>query len=1200
MMSHYVRRYRRLAKAWLRRRQQRSRSTERRAHALQSSSYTLRNALPAGLLMVVMAMLSLSYLDTVVNGRIALLQHARADAVLDAEHLARITQRELKDRRNDVASDLAVAATEPRTVVLALINPQGRIELAQRLGWRGQLAAEVLPHFSASAFARTVRSRLPDVQEIAAQDRIVVMVPYFVEGRVGVIRDEDRGVVYLEYDLARELEMLTWDAQRRMWPLLLTTLLFTVLLARLLRSRVTEPLARVERASLSLARQNEYLQPLPETGPREVARLAHSFNVMALRIKAAQHDIETSRARLAGIFDAAMDAIITVDAQRRILVINRAALRMFDCREYEVLGRPIDMLIPARLRPSNSDFMAPESPAALGPWMSGRHSVVNGQRLSGEVFPAEASVSRMDIDGEQLVTVMLRDVTERLKAEDAIIALNNNLEQQVEQRTARLQETTQILEQQQRILQAAHTEQRTIFETLTVGIALLKDGVIVRSNRRLEEIFAYPPEALMERSTRIWYPDDASHASTQAALLQVTGQGLVYQGDHPLVRADGSRFWARMTGRQLVDSNLGSAVLVVVEDMTLQREAEQAIHDASERAQEASRAKSNFLANMSHEIRTPMNAIIGLSYLVLKSGLLPQQREQVRKIQSSSQLLLAIINDVLDYSKIEAGKLGIESIEFALNKVLDNVASLVTDKAGAKGLQLEFVVDPQVPQVLVGDPLRLSQILVNYTDNAIKFTQHGNVSIHLGLREESAAEVLLYGSVRDTGRGLTEAEVARLFQSFQQADSSITREFGGTGLGLAICKQLAGLMQGEVGVQSEVGVGSTFWFTARLGKPGHTVVALEDGDPELLPERTGVQDAALVLEDRLCPIRGARVLLVEDNALNREVASELLRAAGVLVDEAHNGQQGLQRLQGQHYDLVLMDTQMPVLDGLAATRSLRQLPGYADLPIVAMSANALASDRQLCLDAGMNDHLLKPIEPELLYQILLKWIQPAQRPEPAPGPARQGSDAVALPKVPGLDLDTGLRRVRGNRLFYLSLLRKFVQGQSAVAADVRAALYTGNRDEAQRAAHSLKALAGSVGAAAIQRSAAELEKAIRGGQSLQMLEVSLGSLERQLAPFIAQLREQLPWQEVPGVDDVLDPGVLRAVCRRLARLLAEDNLEAVDLLTDNGALLQRAFGEAFERIESEVRSFNCQSALAHLQKAAQDLAIDLAHAGDLP
>jgi len=1180
--------------------------------ALPHYRYTLRNALPLGLLMVVIAMLALSYLDTVLNGQLSVLQHARSDAVLDAERLARITQRELRDRPDNVASDVSVAATDTRLAVLALINVQGQIEMAQRLAWRNVPAAAVLSHFSLERFARTVHGRLPDVQELVGQSRVVVMVPYFVEGRADAVQDEDRGVVYLEYDLRNEMAQVNWDAQRRLMPMLLATLLFTLALAKLLRIRVTKPLAQVEQASLRLARQNEFPRALDETGPREIASLAHSFNLMAVRIRDAQHDIETSRTRLAVIFDAAMDAIITVGPDQRIRVVNRAALRMFGGQDADVLDQPMDRFLPLHLRASGSGLLplaSLASEAGLADTPVGRHAVVTGLRLNGETFPAEASVSHIEVDGELLAIVMLRDVTERQRAQDAVIALNNSLEQQVEQRTARLQETTQRLEEQQRILQAAHAEQHTIFETLTVGIAVLRDGVIVRCNRRLEEIFGYGPEQLIERPSRIWFVDDEGHATSDAAIQRVIVQGHGYQTHQELVRMDGSRFWARITGSPLVDGHQDNAVLVVIEDMTLQREAELAIHEAGERALEASRAKSNFLANMSHEIRTPMNAIIGLSYMVLKSDLMPHQREQVRKIQRSSQLLLGIVNDVLDYSKIEAGKLTLEKVDFSLDQVLDNVASLLSEKAAAKGLRLTFDIDPNMPARLIGDPLRLGQILVNYADNAVKFTATGSVSIHLEMREETATEVLLYGAVRDTGKGLSQTQTVRLFQSFQQADSSTTREFGGTGLGLVICKQLAGIMQGEVGVDSMPGVGSTFWFTARLGKAKSTArlgprTRAASADAVMDVDSHCFSDSIPMDLDPLQAIRGARILLVEDNALNREVACELLRDAGLVVVEARNGALALEHLEQASYDLVLMDMQMPVMDGLTATRRLRQLPQCAAVPVVAMTASASAEDRQLCLDAGMNDHVAKPIEPVLLFAALLKWIKPEARDvSPAPTvrtglPAADANAVVDIPEVPGLDVATGLRRVRGKKAFYLSLLRRFVQGQASAVEDLRAALYTGNRDEAQRIAHTLKGLAGSIAVEAIQQAAQTVEQAIANGQTLQMLEVSLNSLERQLVPFVAQLRERLPWQEVVMLEDPIDMSVLGAVCRRLALLLADDNLEAVDVLTDNEALLRRAFVDSFEHIENDIRNFNCRVALQQLQNAARAQSIDLGIAGE--
>ncbi len=787
-------------------------------------SYTLRLALPAGLFLVVLVMLvmlvmlAFSYGDSVFNGRQAVRAHARDDAVLDAEHLARDTQRELNDHPVSVASDLAVSATERRTAVLALIDPAGTVIMAQRMAWRGQSAAALMPHFSPQRFQRVVQGRLPDVLEFSDPPRVSVMVPFISGGRADVIRNDNRGVVYLEYDLSHDYAMVQWDAQQRMWPLLAAALATALVTAQLIRVKVTRPLARVEQASLQLAQQNAFPAPLEIDGPREVRRLAQGFNAMLERIQHAQRDSETSRARLAAIFDAAMDAVITVDHEQNIRVINAAALAMFACAEPEVLGQPVDILLPLRLRQAHVGHVAHYARTGRSVRSEGLHTVVTGRRMNGEEFPAEASISHIEVDGALLLTIILRDVTERQRAQDAIVALNSTLEAQVEQRTAKLREATAVLEQQQRVLQIAHEEQRTIFNTVTVGIALVHNHVILRCNRPLEALFGCAPGELDGRTTDLWYRDAESFARAGAPLFATLAPGEVQRHEQELVRRDGSPFWARITGSLYVDANLGHAVLAVVEDMSLQHAAERAILDAKERAIEASKAKSDFLANMSHEIRTPLNAITGLCYLVLKSDLKPPQREQMRKIQSSSQHLLSIIKEVLDYSKVDAGKLQLEHIEFELAQVLARVADLVSEKAASKDLALRFQVDPALPLRLVGDPLRLGQILINLANNAVKFTSRGEVLVDLSLREQDASGVLLLCTVTDTGIGLSAEQLPLLFQSFQQADNSITRQYGGTGLGLAICKQLAALMQGEVGVQSVAGQGSSFWFTARLGK----------------------------------------------------------------------------------------------------------------------------------------------------------------------------------------------------------------------------------------------------------------------------------------------------------------------------------------------------------------------------------------------
>jgi PAS domain S-box-containing protein len=382
------------------------------------------------------------------------------------------------------------------------------------------------------------------------------------------------------------------------------------------------------------------------------------------------------------------------------------------------------------------------------------------------------------------------------------------------------------------------------------------------------------------------------------------------------------------------------------------------------RAEAANHAKSAFLANMSHEIRTPMNAIIGLNYLVRRDGVTPAQASRLNRIDSAGQHLLAIINDILDLSKIEAGRVQIETIDFALSDVLDGVASIIAESARAKGLAIT-VDSNAVPPWLRGDPTRLRQALLNFAGNAVKFTESGSITLNAKMLRDGGSEMLVQFSVTDTGIGIAAEKIPRLFKPFEQADASITRKFGGTGLGLAITKRLADLMQGECGVHSEEGIGSTFWFTAIVNR-GHLVL------PVASPESSST-DRDLMREYH----RDARLLLAEDNEVNREVALAMLDGVGLSVDVATNGQEAVAMAREHRYDLILMDMQMPEMSGLEATRAIRQLPGWATQPILALTANAFDDDRLACKAAGMNDFIVKPINVDALYSTILKWLDAA-------------------------------------------------------------------------------------------------------------------------------------------------------------------------------------------------------------------------------
>lgn len=522
-------------------------------------------------------------------------------------------------------------------------------------------------------------------------------------------------------------------------------------------------------------------------------------------------------------------------------------------------------------------------------------------------------------------------------------------------------------------------EQKVILNTALVGIIKTRQRVITWVNPAFEAISGYQSSELVGTPTSRLYFDQADYDEVGARAHQAMLDQGTFRGECRLLRKNGEVIWVEFSSAFLdteTQESIG-AFFDITERKRLEFEVRaysdhleylvesrtQELERAKAEAEAANRAKGTFLANMSHELRTPMNAILGMTSIMLRHAQDMKVKDQLGKVDKAAKYLLAVINDILDLSKIDAERLTLEKSDFLISDVLGSVSDVIGYKATAKGLQLRLELAPGLARLnLRGDSLRLSQILINLTGNALKFTEKGSVTLRILSQEDNPDDVLLRFEIQDTGIGISADAQERLFSAFEQADSSMTRKYGGTGLGLAISKRLVGLMGGDIGVESELGAGSTFWFTARFGK-SENALRPANVTPGDWAERQLKADFA-----------GARILLAEDEPINQEVSSALLEEAGLQVDLAEDGEKAVSMARTQHYDIILMDIQMPLLNGIEATRAIRALPGKETTPILAMTANAFDDDRERCIEAGMNDHIGKPVDPDTLFQTLLKWL----------------------------------------------------------------------------------------------------------------------------------------------------------------------------------------------------------------------------------